>query len=83
MAGANPSFFCCRSAVTTRPRGRSGASQVLFSNLVLLPLEDQYIRGMEASCEDGPTNGCEIVLGFFFLSRFGNFFWISWLVPFA
>ena len=29
------------------------------------------------------SKGCEIVLGFFFLSRFGNFFWISWLVPFA
>ena len=28
------------------------------------------------------NNGCEIVLGFF-LSRFGIFFWISWLVPFA
>jgi hypothetical protein len=43
LAGANPSFFCCRSAVTTRPRGRSGASQILFSNLVLLPLEDQSV----------------------------------------
>jgi hypothetical protein len=46
-------------------------------------IDEKPLQSLQKISESiGLINGCEIVLGFFF-EQVWDFFWISWLVPFA